>query len=129
MGRDHFPRVDLAVFVLVDAPTCAGRVEPAILIGFAVEIRVDVAIDLEAILKIAPLVDDVVAIGVGEAAKDFAVVVANDPRRDVVLFLGPNRALGGLFLRGNRVFDDGLNGREGKCLGRRWGIGRRGRDI
>ena len=45
--RDHLPRIDVAVFVLVDSPARAGRVEPAVLVGLAVEVRIDVAIDLE----------------------------------------------------------------------------------
>ena len=43
--RDHFPGVDAAVFVLVEAPARAAGLEPAILVGLAVEIGVDVAID------------------------------------------------------------------------------------
>ena len=91
-GRDHLPGIDLAVFVRVDSPAAAGRVQPAVLVGFAVEIAIDVAIDLEPVAEIAPLIDDVIAVGVDEASQDLAVGVADDPAGVAAELLGLDRA-------------------------------------
>ena len=124
--RDDTPGIDPAVLVLVDPPARAGRVEPAVFVGLAVEVRIDVAIDLEATREVAPLVDDVVAVGIGKPPQDFALPVADDPRRDVVLLLRPDRALGRFLFGRSRVFHERLDRRQRQRLRGRRGLGSSG---
>ena len=79
LGRDQLPRVDGAVFVQVDAPLRAVGAEPAILIDFAVIIRIDFAIALFAVEVIGPNVDLVVAVRIEEAAHQTALRVLEGP--------------------------------------------------
>ena len=55
--------------------------EPAELVGPAGEIRIDIAIDLDAVFVVAPLVHHVVAIGVGELSQHGAVGSLHHPAR------------------------------------------------
>ena len=115
LGRNHLPVVDPRVFVDVGAPAGASRVEPAILVDLAVGVRVDVAINLEAVLEVAPLVDGLVAVGVDEIAKDLPARVAHDPAILAGRLLGRDRATGRFGGRGTVVLHVALHGL--KCQG------------
>src|SRR5207244_2029788 len=54
LGRDHAPGIDPAVLIAADAPLHAGAAQPAVLIDLAVEIGVDLAEDLDAVLLETP---------------------------------------------------------------------------
>ena len=110
LGRNGLPGVDRAVLVLVQPPAAAGRVEPAMLVGLAVEIGIDVAIDLDAVLVVAPLVDDVVVVGIEEAAQQRAVAVFHEPADVAVNFFGVDFAFGGLGGSGAVAIDPLLDG-------------------
>ena len=97
LGRNRLPRIDHAVFLGADAPAAAAGVEPATLIDLAVVVRVDVAIDLQPVLVVAPLIDDIVVVGVDELPQDHAVGTFDDPADVAVDLLGDDLALGGLF--------------------------------
>jgi hypothetical protein len=45
-------------------------------VGLAVEVVIDVAIDLDTILEVAPAIDDIVLVRIDELAEDLAVGVA-----------------------------------------------------
>ena len=78
----------------------------------AVELRIDVAIDFDAILVVAPAIDDVVAVGVDEFAQHLAVAVAHDPAGLAFAFFSMDRAAGGFGGRWAIVIDVGLDRRE-----------------
>ncbi len=77
---------------LRNAPADAGGVQPAMLGRLAVEFRIDVAIDFDAVFEVAPAIDDVVAVGVDEFAEHLAVAVADDPAGLPLVFFGMDRA-------------------------------------
>ena len=97
LGRNHLPGVDASVFVFVEAPACAGRAEPAVLIGLVVEIGVDIAIDFDAVLEVTPLIDAIVAIGVKESPQNLAAAILHDPAGDPADRFGLDNAFFDLF--------------------------------
>ena len=111
-GRDRFPIVDHAVLVAVHCPAASAGVKPTILIHFAVEIGIDVAVDLQAVLIIAPLIDDVVVVGVDEFSQDDPLGIFDDPADMAVDLLGRNFALRGLLRAGPVVVHAELDGRQ-----------------
>ena len=123
LGGNDLPRIDLAVASLVDAPSAAGRVEPAELVGLAGEFRVDVAVDLHAVLVVAPLVDDVVAVGIDELPQDDALRAFDDPAHVAVDLAGGDLALADLLGLGPIIVDPFLGRAEFQCLVRRRGCG------
>ena len=109
------------------SPAGAAGMEPAVLVGLAVEVRVDVAIDLQAVLVIAPLVHHVVVVGVDELPQDHALGTLDDPAHVAVDLLGDDLALGRFLRAGPVVIDARLNRREFQRLfGRRRGGPSRG---
>jgi hypothetical protein len=120
-GRDHFPGIDLAVAVGVDAPLGAGGAEPAVLIGGlagALVVAVDLAINLHAILVVRPDVDLAVVIAVEEAAQRFALRVAHQPAAAPlralyqlnlagIVLLRRRHDVGHAFLAGPKALEDG----------------------
>ena len=76
---DRFPRVDFPVFISIQPPAAATGVKPAVLVRLAVGICVDVPVDLEPILEIAPLVDNVVTVGVDEPPQNNPFGILDDP--------------------------------------------------
>ena len=90
--------------------------KPAILIRLLIEIGVDVAVRLESAVKVAPEVDNVVAISVGEATQGFALGIAHDPGSCTPLVFRTNGAGGDFLLGWPIVVDILLNRRENKCI-------------
>jgi hypothetical protein len=86
------------------------------LVGLLVEVRVNVAVRLEAVVEVAPQVDHVVAVGVGKPPQRLSIAVADDPGGGAVLFLGANRALGDFLLCRLAVGAVWLDRFEGQCL-------------
>ena len=86
--------------------------EPAILIGLAVVVGVNVAVDFQPVLVVAPLIDDIVIVGVDEPPQGRALGSLDNPAHVAVDLLGDDFALGGLFGRGLVVVDAPLNRRE-----------------
>ena len=125
LRRDHLPAVDAAVFVVVEAPTRAADVQPAMVVGLAVEVVVDVAVGLDAVLEVAPAIDDVVFVRVDKLAKHLAVGIAHDPAGLGVDFLGLDRAFGGILLGRHVVGDIFLYGTEPERLGSRRRLSKR----
>ena len=118
-GRDQLPRVDRIVFVLIEGPANAVAVKPTILIGLAVVVGIDIAINFQTVAEIAPDVDDVVGIGIGKLPQDFVVRPANDPGGHVADFLGFDRTLRNLIACGCVIFNTLLHGRELEGIGHR----------
>src|SRR5581483_5564360 len=100
---------------------------PARLIGLAVMVAVDVAIDLDAVFVIAPLIHAVVAVGVHEVAQDLVFGVAHNPTGLAAGFLGLNRALGRFLGAGMIVLNVFLNRLNAQSLGYRGSTGRESR--
>ena len=73
------------------------------MVGLAVMVGVDVAINFDAVLEVAPLVDAIVAVGIDEIAQHPAFGVADDPAGVAVDLLGGDRALGHLV--GSRLIE------------------------
>src|SRR5205823_1142098 len=99
-----------------NAPARAGRVEPAILIGLAVEVRVDLAIDLDAVLEVRPDVDLVVVVAVVEPAQGLAGRVGHHPAAALFVLEQADLAAALLFGAGDGAFDAGLTGSKGEDL-------------
>ena len=125
LGRNQFPNVDRVVFIFVQRPANAVAVEPTVLVGLAVVVGVDVAIHFQTIAIVAPYVDDVIAIGIGELPQDFVIYAADDPRSNTVDFFRFDRTFGDLSLGGRVIFYVLLHGSELQrithrrgCLGR-----------
>ncbi len=53
-GGNLFPAVDLSIFVFVQSPASAAGIEPAVLVCFAIEVFIDVAIDFDAVFESRP---------------------------------------------------------------------------
>ena len=79
LRRNLPPAVDHAVAIDIDAPAHAGRAEPAIGVGLAGLIRIDFAVNLDAVEIEAVGVGFPRAFGVGEFAEDQAPAVAQHP--------------------------------------------------
>ena len=69
---------DFAIFVLVDSPPRTRRPQPAVLVGSTVEIAINVSIDFDTILVVAPLVHLAIAIDVGETPQRLPIRIVND---------------------------------------------------
>jgi hypothetical protein len=85
------------------------------LIGHAIEVGVNIAVDLDAVLEIAPLVDLVIAVGIEESAQQFVGVRAHDPAGNFAAFGGDFALADQEFVRGI-VFDPLLNRRQPQGL-------------
>ena len=90
--RDGLPGRELAVADRIDAPTGAGRIEPAELVLLARRLGGDIAIDLDAVLVEAPLIDHVIAVGVEEFPQEDAFRALDDPADVAVDLLDRNLA-------------------------------------
>ena len=86
-GRKALPGIERAVFIFVHPPAGATHIHPPRLVGLGVEIGVNVAVDLDAIFEVAPAVDDLVAVGVGETAEHLPARPAHHPRIEPPLLL------------------------------------------
>ncbi len=75
---DRLPAIDLAVFVFVDAPSCAAGAEPAELVGDAVEVRINFAIGFNALRVIAPAIEFVIAVGIDEPAQGLSAFAGDE---------------------------------------------------
>ena len=105
-GRDHFPGINLAVLFRGDAPLDAAAVEPAKLIRLLVVIRVDLAIDLDAVEVIRPNVDLLVAVAVEEAAQRLTLGVDEQPAIASSLGAGYQLQFAASFLLSGRDGED-----------------------
>ena len=90
--------------------------EPAGLLRLAVEIGVDVAVHLKAVLEVAPLVHGVVAVGVDKLPQNGPRGGLDDPTDLAVELSGSDRTLGRVVGRGLVVVDPLLDGGEFECL-------------
>ncbi len=111
LGGDHPPRGNLMILVGGHSPLHAGRVEPAILAGLAAMVRVDFAVDFDAVQVIAPNIRPVIPIAVDQAAQGPALGIQEQPG-SAALALGPLDLAGLDFLRRRRTdLHPGLLGR------------------
>ena len=67
--------------------------EPAILVGFVVEVGVQVTINLKAVAIIAPGIDSIVIVGVRKLTQHLAIGSTDDPGYFAVDFLCLNGAI------------------------------------
>ena len=79
LRRDRTPTVDHPVLVVVDPPPRSCGTEPAILIRFAVEVGIDIAIDLNAVAEVAPQIDLLVVVGVSKSPQHRPVGCGHSP--------------------------------------------------
>src|SRR5690606_2718422 len=114
LGGEDLPGVDLAIFVLVDAPATAAFVHKAELIGFLVPVRVDVPIDFDAVAVVTPLIDDVISIRIEISPEDLTFGAKHHPTRGTSLAFHADFAIGNFFFRWNIVGDILLRWAEGE---------------
>ena len=110
LGTNRPPLVNRTVFVRIDAPANPRGVEPAALIDATIEIRIHVAIDFQAILVVAPAVEDVVPVGVHEPSQGHSVWRLDEPADLTVIFVRRKRA-------GGQLMGAGLSMSAARCTG------------
>ena len=86
--RDRFPGIDASILVRIQTPPGSGGIQPAVLVGLAVEVGIEVPIDLDAILVVAPHIDFVVVVGVEKPTQALAGRIEHDPPGNASLDLG-----------------------------------------
>ncbi len=92
LRRNHLPAIDFSIFIRVHTPTKASRTEPTVFISNAVEIGIDIAVDLDTVLEVAPLIDVAITVGIGEPAKRLAIGIADQISIDATSFFDFARA-------------------------------------
>ena len=117
--RDGLPGRELAVADRIDAPAGAGRIEPAELVLLACRLGGHIAINFDAVLVEAPLIDHVIAVGVEEFPQQDAFRAFDDPTDVAIDLFGRNLATRHILGLGPVVIDPVLAGGDLQNLGGR----------
>ena len=78
-GGDCYPAVDLLVAIAIDSPARPTCSDPAILVCLSIEIAIDITIDLDTVLVVAPEIDLLVLVRIDKTPQQLPVCFSQEP--------------------------------------------------
>ena len=95
-GRDLLPLVNMTIFIAIDSPTGASGSQPTRLVGSPIEIAINISIDLDSVLVIAPLIHLIVPIFIEKPPQQASFGMTDVPADNLLSRFGLDRAFSAL---------------------------------